>query len=262
MPRRGATFESPMPASMGPVLGDESTLAFVDVSVALGISEVAFPADLEKAKIIGTMGGGVAWGDYDADGDPDLYVTQGIKKYRPGMEPKNCGLLYRNDGLFGFVEVAEKSGLHACGWGSGALFEDLDADGDLDLFLTFVGDNQLWINAGDGTFSEVAKTWGLSAHGYNSGAAFLDYDRDGDLDLYLVRYVETTIEAEMAWPSLDLRLPEDYAPPRNALLRQDSLTSWVEVTDAAGAADDQGRGLSVVRFRLRPRWLGRPLCRQ
>ena len=230
----------------GPLLGDEATIAFVDSTRASGLAGVSYPADLGKAKIIATMGGGVAWGDYDADGDPDLYVTQGIASYRPGQTATTCGRLFRNDGSTGFVEVSEPSRLAACGWGSGAVFEDIDLDGDLDLFLTFVGENQLWINGGDGTFADVATAWGLAAPGYNSGAAFLDYDRDGDLDLYVTRYVDTTIEAELEWRALELRMPEEYPAPDNALFRNDGHGAWVDVTIEAGAADGRGRSLAVV----------------
>ncbi len=227
-------------------LGGAGPIRFVDASAAVGLSDIHYPADLKDAKIIGTMGGGVAWGDYDGDGDPDLYVTQGVGKYRAGRPSSTCGLLFRNDGEAGFEETTVDSGIEACGWGSGALFEDVDLDGDLDLFLTFVGENQMWVNRGDGTFEEKGRDWGLSAPGYNSGAAFLDVDDDGDLDLYVTRYVATTMEDELEWPSLKLRMPEDYEAPDNALFRQDTPGRWTEITERAGVADSEGRSLGVV----------------
>ncbi|MDX1632244.1 MAG: CRTAC1 family protein [Thermoanaerobaculia bacterium] len=218
---------------------------FVDRTAAVGLGDIHYPADLRRGKIIATMGGGVAWGDFDGDGDPDLYVTQGIPEYRADREPTRCGFLFRNEGGERFVEVSRRLGLRACGWGSGALFEDVDADGRLDLFLTFVGENQLWLGREDGTFREVGEETGIRAPDYNCGAAFLDLEGDGDLDLYLVRYVETSVEEEMAWPDLKLRMPEEYPAPANALLRNDD-GRFTEITEEAGVADSEGRGLGVV----------------
>lgn len=234
-------------ASTAPVTGSsaQEPFHFVDRTQTVGLGGIHYPADLGRGKIIATMGGGVAWGDVDGDGDSDLYVTQGVPEYDPNRETTRCGLLFRNDGGRRFVEVSRELGLRACGWGSGAVFEDVNGDGRLDLFLTFVGDNELWLGREDGTFREVGAVAGIRAPAYNCGAAFLDLEGDGDLDLYLVRYVVTSVDEEMAWPGFQLRMPEDYPAPDNALLRNDGGT-FTEITEEAGVADSEGRGLGVV----------------
>jgi hypothetical protein len=135
------------------------------------------------------FGGGVASGDYDGDGDIDLYVVRG-----------NIGpnLLYRNDGGGRFTNVAEAAGVaHATATGKGYLhsgpaFADLDGDGDLDLFVGGMSGDPclLYENNGDGTFSDVTAQSGIGTMGATNtiSAAFGDYDLDGDLDVMLAHW--------------------------------------------------------------------------
>ena len=136
------------------------------------------PAGLEDMISGSFTGGGVAIGDYDGDGKPDLFFT----------DPADGGQLYRNLGNFRFENTTRKAGLTAAGgWSAGTTWADVNGDGRLDLFVCMFGTtNRLYLNLGDGTFSEVAGTCGLTFSGASLMAAFADYDRDGDLDLYLV----------------------------------------------------------------------------
>jgi hypothetical protein len=122
-------------------------------------------------------GMGVAIGDADGDGRPDLFLTRPFGGCR----------LYRNLGEFRFEDVTEAAGLADPRWGSGATFVDIDNDGDLDLYVCgFETTNRLWINDGRGRFVERAKSFGLDVTGYSTTMAFSDYDRDGRLDAYLL----------------------------------------------------------------------------
>lgn len=163
----------------------------------------------DKAKV-GDRGHGMGcvFGDYDNDGDLDLYVT-------------NFGrnVLYRNNGNGSFSDVTKAAGVGDGRWGTGAVFGDYDGDGDLDLYVcnyveynlvTIVKmkseskqagisvpsalnpiafeaqDNVLFRNDGDGTFSDVTAALGVEAEGGRSmQAVFTDFDLDGDLDLYV-----------------------------------------------------------------------------
>ena len=135
------------------------------------------------------FGGGVASGDYDGDGDIDLYVVRG------DIGPN---LLYRNDGGNRFTNVAEAAGVaHATATGKGYLhsgpaFADLDGDGDLDLFVGGMSGDPclLYENNGDGTFSDVTAQSGIGTMGATNtiSAAFGDYDLDGDLDMMLAHW--------------------------------------------------------------------------
>ncbi|MCP3731047.1 VCBS repeat-containing protein [Sphingomonas sp. MG17] len=115
-----------------------------------------------------------AWGDYDGDGDPDLYLASKGRKY-----------LYRNDGGR-FVEIGRVAGIDAPGSSARqAVWIDQDLDGDLDLFVASrSGPNILFRNEG-GRFRDVAAELGLADARRSVGACWFDMDEDGDLDLFV-----------------------------------------------------------------------------
>ena len=126
----------------------------------------------------GSIGTGVAIGDYDGDGRPDIFVvskTQGCR-------------LFRNLGGYRFEDVTEKAGVGATPgvWNEGATFVDVNNDGLLDIYVCrFNAPNLLYMNQGDGTFREMAHAYGLDVKDSSVMAAFCDYDRDGWLDVYI-----------------------------------------------------------------------------
>jgi len=132
---------------------------------------------------------GCAWGDYDNDGDPDLYVAN----YNSGANS-----LYRNDGEDGenpgdwlFTDVAATMGVDDGGSGLGCAWGDYDGDGWLDLYLTNQGANRLYHRvAGSELFDEVGGAIGngLDDNNYSASCAWADYDNDGDLDLYVANH--------------------------------------------------------------------------
>jgi hypothetical protein len=149
----------------------------------------------------GNYGMGVAVGDYDNDGYPDLYVTSYGKN-----------ILYHNNGDGTFTDVTAKAGVAGGGWSVSAGFFDYDNDGKLDLFVTRYMEwdtqhskdcggsfhtycppgefprttNILYHNRGDGTFEDVSQRSGIAAKkGHGLGVAFADYDGDGFTDIYV-----------------------------------------------------------------------------
>ena len=150
--------------------------------------------------IFGEVGTGIAIGDYDGDGRPDVFV---VSKTGP------CRL-FRNLGNWKFEDVTEKAGLGgATGWMNtakswiglggdnpaadtpdhwkqGATFVDVNNDGWLDIYVCrFGAPNLLYINQGDGTFKEEAAARGLAVTADSCMAEFCDYDRDGWLDVFI-----------------------------------------------------------------------------
>ncbi len=126
----------------------------------------------------GSIGTGVAIGDYDGDGRPDVFVVSKTKGCR----------LFRNLGGYRFEDVTAKAGVGAEAgvWNLGATFVDINNDGLLDIYVCrFNAPNLLYVNQGDGTFREMAHAYGLDVKDASVMAAFCDYDRDGALDLYL-----------------------------------------------------------------------------
>ncbi|HND55768.1 MAG TPA: VCBS repeat-containing protein, partial [Pirellulaceae bacterium] len=182
----------PMPSECDPA----DRMTFTDVTTAAGIdfhhSQGSVLVNLED-----TMGAGCAFGDFDGDGDDDLYFVQGTgptSRFAPGGagdvgDARFLGKLYRNDGGCRFTDVTAAAGLLREGFGMGALFADLDNDGDEDLYVTNLGGNVLWRNDG-GRFTDVTAQAGVAGGGFGSGIAAGDFDKDGDLDLCVGQYVE------------------------------------------------------------------------
>jgi hypothetical protein len=201
-------------------------------------------------------GSGVAIGDYDRDGWPDVYLVS--------LDGPNK--LYRGVGRCQFEDVTASKGVDGGdAWGTGACFVDVDNDQDLDLFVANLESPcLLYRNDGEGNFEEVARELGLDHVGATFMGAFADYDLDGDLDAYLLtnRVLGGTIPRDLLkdvlLPSRVRKSVEQLADPLlielhgkqffggqpDLLLRNDG-GRFTDVTKEAGISD-QGMGLSAT----------------
>lgn len=191
-------------------------------------------------------GGGVAVGDLNQDGLPDLYFTGNMVSNQ----------LYLNKGGLSFREVTSVAGVGGRddGWNTGVTLVDINSDGLLDIYLCYSGDgapdqrrNALYINQGsdqDGipTFLEQAARYGLDSPAHTTQALFFDYDHDGDLDAYLLNHATDDFQSFDA--TYVKKLSDPYAGDK--LLRNDDGT-FIEVTEEAGIKSTPlGFGLGIA----------------
>ena len=215
---------------------------------------------------------GAALFDYDNDDDLDVYLVQGamlgrgktLKDARfppPPGSPLN-GRLFRNDlrvdadgsRSVHFTDVTDTSGIDARGYGMGAATGDYNNDGRVDLYLTFVGQNRLYKNNGDGTFTDVSRKSRTDGTGWGASAAFVDYDRDGWLDLYVGNYVQYDSERDQTCTGLtgrrDYCTPAVYAAQPDRLYHNERTGTFVDVTSDAllGGSFGPALGVSTADF--------------
>jgi hypothetical protein len=188
-------------------------------------------------------GGGVAVGDIDGDGLPDLYFTSNLGRDR----------LYRNKGNYQFEDITDRAGVgRENSWSSGATMADVDGDGHIDIYvsavkyLTLPGGNTLYINNGDGTFTDRTAEFGLEHAGYSTQATFFDYDADGDLDMYLLNYSTPAESAAELMVATSSRREARHPLAGDRLFRNEG-DRFVDVSDEAGIfGGAEGFGLGVV----------------
>jgi len=216
---------------------------FTDVTRTAGVDFVHVNGALGERLLPETMGGGVAFLDYDNDGLQDLlFVNSSTWPWQAGRRPASPGL-YRNRGDGRFEEVTGKSGLDRLDiYGMGVAVADLDGDGYTDVFLTAVGPNRLLLNQAGSGFADVTEQAGVAGadNAWSTSAAFLDFDRDGDLDLFVCNYVEWSRQIDL---SVDYRLtgigkaygpPTNYAGTHSYLYRNEGGGRFSDVSAAAG----------------------------
>ena len=199
-------------------------------------------------------GSGCAWGDYDGDGDDDLFLCNLAGPYL--MDPRQRkqfpgSRLWRGDGQGRFTDVTAASGLDHPSMDMGAVFADFDNDGDQDLVVTGLDGVRLYRN-GAGRFEDVTRALGMDGvSGYCLAAAWGDYDRDGRLDLYVCRYVDFPRAKAgnrplVAGRPAPMTTPGDYRPLGNHLLHQEADGRFRDVTGPAGARNADGRSMQAV----------------
>jgi len=232
-----------------------SPVVFRDVTQEAGIDFLHFPK-VRSTQLPEDMGPGVAWGDFDNDGYPDLYLCNLADPENTDPSKSQSGnRLYRNRGDGSFEDVTEHAGVGFIGSTLAAAWADYDGDGNLDLWLSNYGTNRIYRNHGDGTFSDATHEAGLGdIEGFWTGASWGDYDLDGDLDLYVCGYVQYRFdEADLARSTLQYQAavpfslnPSSFRPERNLLYRNNGNGTFSEVAAQARVDNTRGRSLAAA----------------
>ncbi len=201
----------------------------------------------ESKYLMETLGGGVAVLDYDNDGWPDIYFTQGgILPVDPATNP-HFDRLFRNTGIGTFVDVTEHAGLGDRQYSQGCVAGDYDNDGDSDLVVANFGTNVIYRNNGDGTFTDVTHESGIRGEHWSTSLALADLDRDGNLDLYVATYVlEPWKVCRKPDGSLTTCSPANFVAEGDILYRNCGDGTWEDITATAGINVPEGKGLGIV----------------
>ena len=208
---------APVPAAAVPA--EIPVAKFTDVTSAAGVTFRHQNGAYGEKLLPETMGGGVAFLDYDGDGFQDLLLINSA--YWPGYTPAGAAAatpaLYHNDGHGHFTDVTTGSGLDVSLYGMGVAVGDFDNDGRPDIFISGVGGNHLFHNEGGGKFKDITAAAGVGGTGkeWSTSCAFIDYDNDGKLDLFVCNYVQWSREIDIEVGYKLVGVGRAYGQPMN-----------------------------------------------
>ncbi|MDZ7936112.1 MAG: VCBS repeat-containing protein [Emticicia sp.] len=191
-------------------------------------------------------GAGVAVGDINADGLPDLYFTGNQTGDRLFLNKT------QKDGKIKFEDISESAKIKVGGWSTGVTMADVNADGKLDIYVCKSGingaesrANQLYINQGNNTFLEQAKAYNLADTTFSTQAAFFDFDHDQDLDVFII----TSANNKRNPNELKKITQEDIKTSGDKLYENIGNNTFRDVSEKAGIHHfGMSLGLSIADF--------------
>ncbi|HIK94880.1 MAG TPA: VCBS repeat-containing protein, partial [Planctomycetes bacterium] len=249
---RGANEQAELQSPPKPAAKKTTHNVFTDVTETLGVSSIHAAGPPESFEFPRSMGSGCAWLDANGDRRLDILLVRGgatIAAQNSGIQAE----LYLQSENGRFINSSETAGLSGTGYGMGVAVGDIDNDGDLDVYLTKYGPDQLFLNDGTGHFTDATHETGIVNPQWSTAAAMVDVNQDGWLDLVVANYVDYfpgTFCADAAGRE-EFCGPQDFHGTFNRLfLNRSSIVDerlrFEDVSAASGIAAEPGKSLGLV----------------
>ena len=255
LPQWNAKSKSVLP---GLVTNDTRALRNAQVSFrneasSIGISFEYFnggAANTNTLRMYEFTGGGVAIFDYDGNGWPDIYLTQGCRWPPVPSQTEHLDQIYHNAGNGRCYRVTATAGLGDERFSQGASVGDINQDGFPDLFVANIGGNRLYWNNGDGTFTDVSGLAGIEGEEWTTSGLIADLNGDGLPELYAVNYLtgHDVFQRICRSDSGDTGLcaPKSFSGEQDRAYLNLGDGRFREITDECGITVPQGKGLGLV----------------
>lgn len=213
--------------------------------------------DWPPIKMFQVTGGGLGVVDYDLDGAPDLYCSQGGEFFKgppPSASPAGNDALFRNLDGQRMQNVAEHAAILNLEFGQGVAVGDVNLDGFEDIVVGNIGQNVLWINHGDGTFEKRHLGENSAESSWTTSCALFDLDRDALPDLYEVNYLSGDDLFERVCRHADgspmMCMPFDFSAAEDRVWLNDGAGRFQDVTERFQPST-AGKGLGIVAWHTR-----------
>ncbi len=251
-------MESPVPSGteMEPTIteanGQSNFIRFTDDAERAGLRfEFIHGDDLAGPgmRMFQFSGGGTGVLDYDRDGWPDVYFSQG-GRWPVAEENKPSDELFRNVRGQIFRDATAAAGIVETSYSQGVTAGDIDGDGWTDLFVANVEENRLFQNNGDGTFSDITESAGITGSSWSTSVVCADFNGDTLPDLFVVNYLMGSDLLDRICRQADgtprACTPHEFEPAEDQLLLNLGNGQFRDVTAESGLVAPGGKGLGVI----------------
>ncbi len=253
LPRLSGRERNPVLAVQNTARTTDLTVRFSDEAAATGIvfsyRNGADPATPGPRPFEFT-GGGAAVLDFDGDGWPDVYLTQGTDWPVDAQTASRTDRLFRNVGTGRFQDITELAAVIEDRYSQGVTAGDYNGDGYPDLYVANLNANRLFHNNGDGTFSDVTAESGTGGGSWTTSCLMADLNGDALPDLYAVNYLAGDDVFARICRSRSGRpascTPHDFQAAADDFFLNLGDGRFVEASDGSGLAVTGGRGLGIA----------------
>ena len=194
-------------------------------------------------------GGGVTILDFDGDGHPDIYLTQGNQWPPDQGRASLTDQLFRNQGSRGFVNQTSESKIVESAYSQGATVGDFDNDGFPDLYVANIGGNRLWRNNGDGTFTDWTDQAEIGGERWTTSCMMADLNGDSFPDIYAVGYLGGPDVFKRVCGSQGTESPcrvHLFSSEQDQLYLNLGDGTFREITETSGIVLEDGNGLGIL----------------